>query len=54
MNELINYTHLATNKKTGDIIKVTYDKKTKQYKQNFFIALITSNWDIKPLPVTKE
>ena len=43
------YTHIATNRKTGEVVKVNYNKSTKQYEENFMIALIEKDWVIKPL-----
>lgn len=46
---MIEYTHIATNKKSGEVVKVIYNEKTKKYEENFMIQLIEKEWDIKLL-----
>lgn len=46
----IKPTHIATDKETGTKkIPVEYDEETKEYKQNFMVALIEDKWNFKPI-----
>ncbi len=42
----IKPTHVAKNRKTGEVLHVEYDEKSKEYKENVMVALINEDWDI--------
>lgn len=45
----ITPTHIATNKKTGERVRVEYDQKTGEYQQNWMVCLSVDGWDIEPI-----
>ncbi len=46
------YTHMAVNKRTGEIVPVIYEADTNQYKENSMICLIEKYWNIDPITST--
>ena len=42
----IKPTHVAKNRKTGEVLHVEYDEKSGEYKESPMVALIEKDWDI--------